>query len=261
MTASPLSFPSFPNDLLSSQASSSSAPVSLTRDQRYLAKRELGRIDRFLQRRDYESKHYSEVAVDKNYKLMVDTIGKSCRISVLPDEVVVRHGCHGCEWRGTSQCAFGFRVSRGVRSEEYHANGICQLRYVWLLSLYDGDSETPSYRDWVRDFNRHAGQNQLIKNMRRITLIDEELARQRDAHTPEDELAPLVFARSQAHNEMLNFWKEIRKNEQKDDERTTARKIEMDVTHRNIMGIEDIHRIMRQGHKVVDAEVKPDEKA
>lgn len=194
--------------------------------------------------------------ISDGYPALIDDLKKISKAKRLPEQVIFHYGCYGCEWKGTDDCPFKFKVGKGHSAvKNRHSAGICDLRKFWLMSLYQGDKERPTYRMWLRDFHKHMGYSSVKKAETRLKIIDAKLIELNEQGVETDEIERYDAARVQAHNDWLNIWKEIRKHDEAAEEREVTRKIKMDITHSERLSLGDIQRMMRiKPKKVIEVD-------
>lgn len=216
----------------------------ITPEEEIRVKETLKQVEEIQKDKDKPTTDKSLVLVD-DYSRQIGNLKNVSKADYLPTQASFHYGCFDCEWRGTFRCPYGFKVGKGHSTRKNsHANGICELRKVWLMSLYQGKKNKPTYKEWLRDFHKAIGNRQFKKDERRLEIIDEKLRELRNSGAEQEEIDKYELARAQAHDDFLNIWKEIRKLEEREADREAAVKMKQKEIREQVLTLQGIRQVM-----------------
>ncbi len=226
--------------------------TKLTKEEKERANKTLESVKKSIKREENVKLKRNLVMVDKEYDMQITILKAATKMERLPEQAIVHYGCLSCEWKGTQQCPFGFKTGTGQSSlKNSHSRGICSFRTAWLMSLYQGRLERPSYKQWLRDYFKAVGNEQYKRDERMLIQIDEKIAELRNKKSEPKEIAKFESARQTAYLNMTNIWRTIRYLQEKEDLREAGLKIRVDMTKSETIPLSEIHRIMRLGKKEI----------
>jgi len=185
-----------------------------------------------------------------------------------PPSAKAMYGCINCSWRGTDQCPYKF--DGGVIQQRNHpiwkrlkfpmnakVDGICSYKKNYLV-LMSGEWDTlPSYDLWQSRLNKNEGIVQREIDKTRYKHWSTELAKvESDPGQYDSKHVKMVKKEYEdSRQNYIQVWQLVGNFLEKGVDRETAKKIDMNLTKKNIPH-EQILEIMRGDYKVVDADFK-----
>ena len=223
-----------------------------TKEEKEQANKTLESVKKSIKRDENIKLKRNLVMVDTEYDTHIAVLKGATKMDRLPEQAIVHYGCLSCEWKGTQQCPFGFKSGTGRSNlKNCHSRGICKFRTAWLMSLYQGKLERPSYKKWLRDYHKAVGNEQYKIDERMLRQIDEKIAALKEKGGDSKEISKYEVARQTAYLNMTNLWRTIRYLDEKAEDREATKKIKVDMSQSDTIPLSEIHRIMRLGKKEV----------
>jgi hypothetical protein len=109
-----------------------------------------------------------------DFKVTISDLKEMVKDRNLPSEARLKHGCFGCEWRGTKMCPYR-DILHTMLDKEKGMYGICLFRELYLMSFYGGQRTNPTYKEWRNEFNKGILQNKMQDYLRGLNQIDDSI--------------------------------------------------------------------------------------